>query len=198
MRRIKDATGVSDVNEIIQKFATQHDTYNNLLELKGSNEKKLLELNDRRMELRTDVEKMRYEGLEGMTRKQMDEVEKNVNAAQIKYNSNKEKLERINKVLVNAKAGIEHLCEKLNDIKLEGVPNVIVTDNTLVEALIQCEQKLEYIFSLVRNDNLYEEAIQKIRGLKKEEKEIIPEPIGTRLISSSLMATGFGGSNALQ
>ena len=154
---------MSDVNEIIQKFATQHDTYNNLLELKGSNEKKLLELNDRRMELRTDVEKMRYEGLEGMTRKQMDEVEKNVNAAQIKYNSNKEKLERINKVLVNAKAGIEHLCEKLNDIKLEGVPNVIVTDNTLVEALIQCEQKLEYIFSLVRNDNLYEEAIQKIR-----------------------------------
>ena len=197
MRRIKDATGVSDVNEIIQKFATQHDTYNNLLELKGSNEKKLLELNDRKMELRTDVEKMRYEGLEGMTRKQMDEVEKNVNAAQIKYNSNKEKLERINKVLVNAKAGIEHLCEKLNDIKLEGVPNVIVTDNTLVEALIQCEQKLEYIFSLVKNDLLYEEAIQKIRGLKKEEKEIIPEPIGTRLISSSLMATGFGGANAL-
>ena len=26
MRRIKDATGVSDVNEIIQKFSTQHDT----------------------------------------------------------------------------------------------------------------------------------------------------------------------------
>jgi hypothetical protein len=49
--------------------------------LKATNEKKLLELNDRRMDLRTDVEKMRYEGLEGMTRKQMDEVEKNVNAA---------------------------------------------------------------------------------------------------------------------
>jgi len=34
MRRIKDATGVSDVNEIIQKFATQHDTYSNLQELR--------------------------------------------------------------------------------------------------------------------------------------------------------------------
>jgi septation ring formation regulator EzrA len=82
---------------------------------------------------------MRYEGLESMTRKQVDEVEKNVNGAQAKYDRNKEKLERINKVLVNAKAGIEHLCEKLNDIKLEGIPNVTVTDNTLVEALIQCE-----------------------------------------------------------
>lgn len=86
--------------------------------------------------MKSEVEKMRYEGLEGMTRKQMDEVEKNVNSAALKYNQNKEKLERINKVLVNAKAGIEHLCDKLNDIKLEGVPNVIVTDNTLVEALI--------------------------------------------------------------
>ena len=81
MRRIKDATGVSDVNEIIQKFATQQDTYNNLLELKQNNERKLMDLNDRKLEMRSDVEKMRYEGLESMTRKQVDEVEKNVNAA---------------------------------------------------------------------------------------------------------------------
>jgi len=89
--------------------------------------------------MRSMVEKMRYEGLEGMTRKQVDEVEKNVSAAQTKYDRNKEKLERINKVLVNAKAGIEHLSEKLNDIKIEGIPNVVVSDNTLVDALIQCE-----------------------------------------------------------
>lgn len=66
----------------------------------------------------------------------MDEVDNNVKSAEIKQDRNKEKLERINKVLVSAKAGIEHLSEKLNDIKLEGIPNVLVTDNTLVEALI--------------------------------------------------------------
>lgn len=89
-----------------------------------------------------------------------------MNGAQQKFDRNKEKLERINKQLVNAKAGIEHLCEKLNDIKLEGVPNVFVTDSTLVDALIQCEQKLEYLYGLVRFNSLYEEAIQKIRGFK--------------------------------
>jgi hypothetical protein len=52
-----------------------------LLELKGNHEKKLLDMNDRKLELRHDVERLRYEGLEGMTRKQMDEVEKNVNSA---------------------------------------------------------------------------------------------------------------------
>lgn len=95
-----------------------------------------MELNDKKVDLKSNVEKMRYEGLEGMTRKQIDEVEKNVNEAQAKYDRNKEKLERINKSLVNAKAGIEHLSEKLNDIKLEGIPTVNVTDGTLVEALI--------------------------------------------------------------
>lgn len=79
MRRIKDATGVSDVNEIIQKFTTQHDTYNNLVELKQNNEKKLNDLNGKKGSLRNEVDKLRYEGLENMTRKQIDEVEKNVN-----------------------------------------------------------------------------------------------------------------------
>lgn len=69
MRRIKDATGVSDVNEIIQKFATQDDTYNNLLELKAEHERKLLALNDEKIELKQGVDRLRYEGLENMTRK---------------------------------------------------------------------------------------------------------------------------------
>jgi hypothetical protein len=43
------------------------------------------------------------------------------------------------KVLVNAKAGVEHLCEKLSDIKIPGSYNIIVTDETMVEALVQCD-----------------------------------------------------------
>lgn len=59
--------------------------------------------------------------------------------------------------MVNAKAGIEHLCEKLTDVKIEGMPNVVVTDNTLVEALNQAEQKTDFIYKNIRNDpNIYE------------------------------------------
>lgn len=81
MRRIKDATGVIDINEIIQKFATQEDTYNNLLELKAEHERRILNLNDEKVELKGNVDKLRYEGIENMTRKQVDEVEKGVNNA---------------------------------------------------------------------------------------------------------------------
>jgi hypothetical protein len=41
MRRVREATGVTDVNEIIQKFSTQQDTHKNLVDLKKTNEFKL-------------------------------------------------------------------------------------------------------------------------------------------------------------
>lgn len=110
-----------------------------------------------------------------MTRKQVDEVEKNVAGAQNKFDRNKDKLERINKVLVNAKSGIEHLCDKLTDIKLENMPNIVVTDNSLVEALIQAEQKCNTIYAEVKSDPHYEEVMNRIKGLKieRDEKEYV-------------------------
>jgi hypothetical protein len=65
---------VSDVNEIIQKFATQDDTYTNLLELKNENDRKIQMLNDEKIRLKEEVETIKYEGTENMTRKQVDEV----------------------------------------------------------------------------------------------------------------------------
>ena len=56
MQRIKDSTGVSDVNEIIQKFLTQNDTLNNLNELKQENELKILILNEERGDIKKQLE----------------------------------------------------------------------------------------------------------------------------------------------
>lgn len=73
------------------------------------------------------------------------------------------------KVLVNAKAGVEHLCEKLADVKIPGSQNIIVTDESMVEALVQCDQKIEHLYNQLRDDPMYEEAIQRVRGVKKDE-----------------------------
>jgi wobble nucleotide-excising tRNase len=118
-------------------------------------------LQERKGDIKSDVERMRYEGLESMTRKQIDDVEKNVGDAQVELDRNKEKLERINKVLVNSKAGIEHLCEKLSDVKIESSQQqvITVTDTSLVEALSQAEQKLEFFYKLTKNDPLFLETM---------------------------------------
>ena len=48
MHRIKQATGVSEINDVITKFATQSETYENLKDIKSQNEKKLLILTEKR------------------------------------------------------------------------------------------------------------------------------------------------------
>jgi len=58
-----------------------------------------------------------------------------VNNAINKCERTKLKYERVQKILVNVKAGIEHLYEKLEFFKLEGKPNIMVSDETLVEGL---------------------------------------------------------------
>ena len=78
MKRIKEATGVSDVNEIIQKFVTQEDTTNNLQELKNENDKKLSKMQQEYNTIKSKLETLKYEALESMTRKQVDEVQKSV------------------------------------------------------------------------------------------------------------------------
>ncbi len=74
MKRIKEATGVEDVNEIIQKFVKQEDTTNNLQELRNENDKKLAKLTEEHTALKNKLETLKYEALESMTRKQVDEV----------------------------------------------------------------------------------------------------------------------------
>lgn len=58
-----------------------------------------------------------------------------MNNAINKCERTKLKYERVQKILVNVKAGIEHLYEKLEFFKLEGKPNIMVSDETLVEGL---------------------------------------------------------------
>merc|ERR1719327_1478064 len=51
-RRIKEATGVSDVNEVIQKFLTQEDTQNNLLKLSVEYQTKIDQLTEQRRQFK--------------------------------------------------------------------------------------------------------------------------------------------------
>jgi len=51
-------------------------------------------------------------------------------------------------VLVSAKAGIEHLCEKLIELWLDGKTG---SHSTLDDALIVCEQKVQKIMEELKD-----------------------------------------------
>eukprot|EP00397_Hematodinium_sp_SG-2012_P038013 GEMP01041296.1.p1 GENE.GEMP01041296.1~~GEMP01041296.1.p1 ORF type:complete len:443 (+),score=128.04 GEMP01041296.1:75-1403(+) len=59
-RRIKEATGVSDVNEVIQKFLTQEDTQNNLLNLTKEYQSKVDKLQDDWRNTKSVVEDLKF------------------------------------------------------------------------------------------------------------------------------------------
>jgi len=142
---IKEATGVgdvNDVNEIIQKFNTQDDTLNGLKNIKEEKSRKLEELNREREELKDRVDKYKYEGAEGISKKQSEELEKNKAASQTKLERYMDKYNRLSKTVVDVTAGIEHLNENLKIVKIEGQILQNVTEDTLIEVLSQCEQKL--------------------------------------------------------
>ena len=82
---------------------------------------KLLSLTDKRQKVKDDLEKMKLEGLEAMTRKQVDDMERNLTIAEVKHEKAKESYDKVKKMVLDLQAGVENLCGKLNEIHLEKV-----------------------------------------------------------------------------
>merc|ERR1712070_673393 len=151
--RIKEATGVADVNEVIQKFLTQEDTHKNLTSLTRENQHKIDQLSEERRKLRLQVEELKFSSGGNVGRRQViDDFESHLAEATEKCDRNRSKFERMVKMLIDMKAGVGHLAEKLTIIQLEGGEATIeVSDETVEEVLQQCELKLSKLLSKVRD-----------------------------------------------
>eukprot|EP00163_Fabomonas_tropica_P031875 TRINITY_DN7753_c0_g1_i2.p1 TRINITY_DN7753_c0_g1~~TRINITY_DN7753_c0_g1_i2.p1 ORF type:complete len:543 (-),score=169.72 TRINITY_DN7753_c0_g1_i2:429-2057(-) len=117
-RQIKEATGLSDVNEVIHKFLTQEDTARNLEMMRDEALRKIDQLNNERWKARQTVEEFKYSGT-GVSgnRRVVDEGESHLQASARRLEMSSARFERIKKLHVNLKAGIEHLHEKLAFVK---------------------------------------------------------------------------------
>jgi len=150
--RIKESTGVVDVNEVIQKFLTQEDTHKNLTSLTRENQSRIDQLSEERRKLRLQVEELKFSSGGNVGRRQViDDFETHLAEASEKFERNRGKYERMAKMLINMKAGISHLAEKLTIITLEGgEAPIVMSDETVEEVLQQCELKLSKLMSRTR------------------------------------------------
>jgi len=150
--RIKESTGVADVNEVIQKFLTQEDTHKNLTSLTRENQSRIDALSEDRRKLRLQVEELKFSTGGNVGRRQViDDFETHLSEASEKFERNRNKFERMAKMLINMKAGVGHLSEKLEIINLEGGEAPIeMSDETVEEVLQQCELKLSKLMGRTR------------------------------------------------
>jgi len=98
--QIKEATGVIDANEVIQKFLTQEDTRKNLLNLTKDNQSNIERLQEERRRLRLQVDDLKFSsGGSVGRRQQIDDFEKHLVEATEKFDRNRMKYERMAKML---------------------------------------------------------------------------------------------------
>eukprot|EP00943_MAST-04B_sp_MAST-4B-sp1_P003406 g3406.t1 len=142
-RKIKDATGVADVNEVIQKIVNQEDTQTNLMDLQKDNQTKIETLKGEKEKLKAKVDELKYSGT-GNThkRKMVDDSEENLSVAAVKLERVKDKYEKCAKKLLGVKAGVRHLAEKVDSTRDDDDQNILITDDTVVEAFYQVESLL--------------------------------------------------------
>jgi len=148
-RKIKEATGVGDVNEVIQKFVTQKDTEKNLMAMTREAQARIDQLAEERAATKSSVDEMKYSGAGGQSsRQEVEGAEKKLADASSVQDRIKVRHTRLTKVFVDVRAGIEHMADKLDPVKLEQ-PSVPVSDDTIVDVMLQCDQKLIKMFNVV-------------------------------------------------
>ena len=119
-RRIRDATGVGDVNEVIEKIVGQEGTTDNLVALSKKNQERIEQLVQRRDELKTSVEDLQYSGSNSPhRRKAVDDKEKRLNESISNLTRYRDKHDRYVSSLFSVKAGIKHLQDKLEPARRE-------------------------------------------------------------------------------
>ena len=119
-RKIKEATGVGDVNEVIQKFVTQKDTEKNLMAMTREAQARIDQLAEEKNTTKAAVDEMKYSGAGGQnTRKEVEEHETRLATAQQAQERVKLRHSRLTKVFVDIRAGVEHMADKLEPVKID-------------------------------------------------------------------------------
>lgn len=145
-RKIKESTRASNVDEVIAKFITQEDTHRSLVDLTRDIQAKIDTLHQRRAELQRKVEDAKYSGSGHLgSRRIVDEFEAHLAEARAQLDKSSSSFEKISHIFVDVRSGVEHLSSKLSSYHPEKIAPEIKTDESLVEVLKHCEQKLQQL-----------------------------------------------------
>ncbi|KAL7547181.1 hypothetical protein ACHAWF_010501 [Thalassiosira exigua] len=155
-RKIKDATGVSNVNEVIRKVVGQESTTKSLSSLTTKNQSKMEDLSQLQESLVQEVEKIKYSVTgSSKTAKSIDEQQELLHLRSSLSERARSQFDRMAFVVVSIKAGVEHLRDKftglVDDFEVDGGG---LTEETLPEAIRSSGDILVDVHTKTRDDEL--------------------------------------------
>ncbi|XP_036425458.1 coiled-coil domain-containing protein 151 [Colossoma macropomum] len=146
-QHIREVTGVTNTQEMVDRFVSQQDTQKHLEKMKVENEVKLQQLKEERDTLLARFQEMKFSGetKQSSARRVLEEAERHLQEEQQRRDAAKEKLDSLTHTLTTVSAAVEHLTDKLHHISLgEAEVNVrLDSAECVVEQLHQAEQKLQ-------------------------------------------------------
>lgn len=140
--RVKEATGVADLQQMLQRFVTSEETHRQLEQLASDSQARIDQMRVENSELTRRVEELRYSGSGAVgSRRLTQEFTLHLAEAGNQTKAAQGQFERLAKLLVHVKAGVEHLMDKLVVYR----PDLVtppMSDETVMEVLKVAEQKL--------------------------------------------------------
>ncbi len=124
IKEIKEATGVSAINDVLSKIEGQQSTREHLEKLKDENEQRLKEMKTALREIQSTFEEIKYSSSHAKhnhNEAMAEEVKQHLIEAQQKMQKDHVKYEKTTKLLSDIEIGIRHL-----NLKIDGCPLVIL------------------------------------------------------------------------
>ncbi|XP_053152488.1 outer dynein arm-docking complex subunit 3 [Hemicordylus capensis] len=174
--KIRIATGVTKAEDVAACFLAQEETFQHLEAMKNENEETLVRLQEEKDAIAAELQKLKYSGEARQVEAQnlMKELHGHLQKEEKRRDSAKAEMEKVSKVLLNAKSGVEHLSSKLQHIKLENSRFASVhldekASDYVLDLLAQSEEKLMYLMESLRNRDK-KELLQRIEEVEFHSK----------------------------
>jgi len=110
---IRETTGADDINDICQKFSNLRETKEKLKKERRDLEKQCEHLGQKKEKLVTDLNKLKYQGQDEITRKEIEDNEKTAERTLKTCEDSRQKFKKSEKLMVDIRAGINMIAEIL-------------------------------------------------------------------------------------
>ncbi|KAG5449038.1 Coiled-coil domain-containing protein 151 [Clonorchis sinensis] len=160
-RQIKEATGLSDLNQIVRRFESQGETLKHLIELKDKAERQCQALREERDRLQSKFEELKYSGETELTsiNQLLEQYKKEAETETQRREQLNQSLSEASRLLVQCKAGVDHIHEKLNFVSISSpyIEKTDTTDDQVPEMLRHCNERLSELMEGLKDVDIDEQ-----------------------------------------
>lgn len=147
--KIRHATGIHDVGEILAKFELQNANQRQFSDLNKAAQARVDQLNAKVLEIKQGLEQQKYAVGAGLGRAVVDEAESKLRESEDSLEQSRRHLDRLARLALSMRVGTAHLLDIVSDTPGAATSAAELPDEHVPDALVGCEERLSKLFDEV-------------------------------------------------